>query len=99
MAIQLSDEQFQRILQVTHAPQRPRHFTQCTARYDGTRTQAALTEFTTAITIFKTVENISGADTISGLLLLFTGEANTWWNKVKGTISKFEFPARFTPAT
>lgn len=89
MAVQLTEEQFQRFIEATQTPPRSRHFTQCTARYDGTRTQAAVTEFITAITIFKTVEKVTDADAITGLPLLLTGEANTWWNGVKNTVTTF----------
>lgn len=90
MAVQLSEDQFRELMRTAQPQPRNRHFTQCTARFDGTRTQAAVTEFLTAIKIFKSVERIADADALTGLPLLLTGEASTWWNGVKSTITTFQ---------
>jgi hypothetical protein len=37
----------------------PRHFTQCSSRFNGTRSAAAVEEFVTAATIYKKLEGIS----------------------------------------
>ncbi|KAI4471164.1 arf-gap with dual ph domain-containing protein 1-like protein [Holotrichia oblita] len=89
MAVQLSEDQCRELMRTAQPQHRNRHFTQCTARFDGTRTQAAVTEFLTAIKIFKSVERITDADALTGLPLLLTGEASTWWNGIKGTIATF----------
>jgi hypothetical protein len=83
--VQMTNEQFLQLLnRINGEGQRnPRHFTQCTARFDDKRSNSAVEEFITAITIFKTVENIADADALAGLPLLLTGEANQWWNGVK----------------
>ncbi|KAK9708049.1 hypothetical protein QE152_g27442 [Popillia japonica] len=66
MAVQLSEDQFRELMRTAQPQPRNRHFTQCTARFDGTRTQAAVTEFLTAIKIFKSVERIADADALTG---------------------------------
>ncbi|RZB40425.1 hypothetical protein BDFB_010472 [Asbolus verrucosus] len=96
MAIQMTNEQFQALLQQirtsrTERPPQSRHFTLlCTAKFDGNRSYAAVEEFITAITIFKTVEQIEDKDAITGLPLLLTGEANQWWKGVKDSIQTFD---------
>ncbi|KAK9728357.1 hypothetical protein QE152_g18090 [Popillia japonica] len=40
--------------------------------------------------IFKSVERIADADALTGLPLLLTGEASTWWNGIKSTITTFQ---------
>ncbi|KAJ3665664.1 hypothetical protein Zmor_001151 [Zophobas morio] len=90
-AIQMTPEQFQQFLdrvQVVPQPQvvRNHHFTHCQARFDGKRAHAAVTEFITAATLYKDMENITDEDAIAALPLLLTGEANQWWNGVKNQI-------------
>ncbi|KAJ3662387.1 hypothetical protein Zmor_006738 [Zophobas morio] len=90
-AIQMTPEQFQQLLdrvQVVPQPQvvRNRHFTHCQARFDRKRAHAAVTEFITAASLYKDMENITDEDAIAGLPLLLTGEANQWWNGVKNQI-------------
>ena len=67
-----------------------RHLTQCAARFDGTRSHAAVEEFITAANIFKDMEGISDQAAIAGLPLLLTAEANQWWNGVKSTIESWK---------
>jgi hypothetical protein len=93
MAVQLSEEQFQQLMiRVGGQSQAriPRHFTQCSARFNGTRSAAAVEEFVTAATIYKKVEGISDEDALEGLPLLLTGEANPWWNGIKSNVSTWK---------
>jgi hypothetical protein len=64
----------------------PRHFTQCSARFNETRSAAAVEKFVTAATIYKKVEGISDDDALKGLPLLLTGEAKPWWNGIKSNV-------------
>jgi hypothetical protein len=93
MAVQMSEEQFQQLMiRVGGQSQAriPRHFTQCSARFNGTRSAAAVEEFVTAATIYKKVEGISDEDALEGLPLLLTGEANPWWNGIKSNVSTWK---------
>jgi hypothetical protein len=93
MAVQMSEEQFQQLMiRVGGQSQAriPRHFTQCSARFNGTRSAAAVEEFVTAATIYKKVEDISDEDALEGLPLLLTGEANPWWNGIKSNVSTWK---------
>jgi hypothetical protein len=76
MAVQMSEEQFQQLMIRVEGQSQvriPRHFTQCSARFNGTRSAAALEEFVTAATIYKKVEGTSDEDALKGLPLLLTG--------------------------
>jgi hypothetical protein len=89
----MSEEQFQQLMiRVGGQSQAriPRHFTQCSARFNGTRSAAAVEEFVTAATIYKKVEGISDEDALEGLPLLLTGEANPWWNGIKSNVSTWK---------
>ncbi|KYB29879.1 hypothetical protein TcasGA2_TC034535 [Tribolium castaneum] len=103
MAIQMTQEQFQQLLlqiqgMAAQAPApapapgapraNPRHFTQCVARFDGTRSHAAVEEFITAATIFKEVEGIEDAEALAGLPLM--KEANQWWSGVKNNVDTWD---------
>jgi hypothetical protein len=93
MAVQMSEEQFQQLMiRVGGQSQAriPRHFTQCSARFNGTRSTAAVEEFVTAATIYKKVEGFSDEDALEGLPLLLTGEANPWWNGIKSNASTWK---------
>lgn len=96
MAIQLTEEQFTQLMarvgttNGNNGGAHQRHFTQCTARFAGVRSSAAVEEFITAITIFKNVEKIPDEDAIMGLPLLLTGEANQWWNGVRHSVATFD---------
>jgi hypothetical protein len=93
MAVQMSEEQFQQLMiRVGGQSQAriPRHFTQFSARFNGTRSASAVEEFVTAATIYKKVEGISDEDALEGLPLLLTGEANPWWNGIKSNVSTWK---------
>ncbi|XP_073835504.1 uncharacterized protein [Musca autumnalis] len=87
---QLSEAQFQKLIQAMNNNKRIGSFAHCTARFRGQREPAAVEEFLTAITVFKDIENISDADAVTGLQLLLEGYAANWWIGVKKNVNTFD---------
>lgn len=60
-----------------------KHFTQCPARFAGTRTPEAVDDFVTSADFYKQSEGITDLNALAGLSLLLEGPAHTWWTGVR----------------
>lgn len=60
--------------------------TSCKATFDGSRELYKVEAFINEVEIFKRTENISDADALQGLPLLFKKEAAIWWEGIRTTI-------------
>lgn len=60
--------------------------TSCKASFDGSRELYKVEAFINEITIFKRTEQITDADALQGLPLLFKKEAATWWEGIRTTV-------------
>lgn len=70
--VTFSPEQIQRIL-ATNAVDKKGLFTGCTARFRGHRSPVAIEEFISAITVYKSIEGVSEANTFRGMPRFFRG--------------------------
>lgn len=61
------------------------NFTKCTSRFNGSA-DADVEAFIDAITTFKDCAQVSDANALAGLPILFEGVAATWWKGVKSTV-------------
>ncbi|XP_073811718.1 activity-regulated cytoskeleton associated protein 2-like [Musca autumnalis] len=87
----LTTEQFEKLVKaVAAANVKVGTFSHCTARYNGEKDSTKLEEFISAITTFKTVENIGDADAINSMPMLLLGDASEWWSGVKSKAKKFD---------
>lgn len=84
----LTQEQLEQLISAVR-PQK-KHFTHCTARYNGTRNPDTVKNFIDSIDFFKQSEDITDDNAIQGLRLLLEGPANTWWNGVKDDIRTWD---------
>ncbi|XP_026329054.1 activity-regulated cytoskeleton associated protein 2-like [Hyposmocoma kahamanoa] len=89
MAVNMTDEQFQQLLSRL-APGKKGSFAACTSSFDGTKDAEVVEAFLSAITVYKTIENISDTDSLIGILLLLKGEAAIWWQGVKNDVKQWE---------
>ena len=55
-------------------------FTQCTARYSGTRGDNSLDRFLAEVDTYKAAERITDEDAVRGLPILLDGDAADWWD-------------------
>ncbi|XP_026331519.1 uncharacterized protein LOC113238882 [Hyposmocoma kahamanoa] len=72
------------------APGKKGSFAACTSSFDGTKDAEVVKAFLSAITVYKTIENISDADSLIGIPLLLKGEAAVWWQGVKNDVKQWE---------
>lgn len=86
--IQLTDTQFNLLLtKMQSASMEPnKNFTRCDIRFFGERDHSKVEEFITAVEIFKSIENISDDDALTGLPLLLKDGASIWWKGVRSEI-------------
>lgn len=97
-AMNLSEEQFERLLEKIGSQQRG-SFTTCKATFDGTRDTETVEAFITAVTVFKSVEKIEDEEAIKSMPLVLRGEAATWWNGIKEQVVTWsDFQARIRHA-
>ena len=62
----------------------------CPVTYDGTRDATVINDFTSRSELFRDVERIPKADALKGLPLLLQGEAQTWWQGTKSSITSWD---------
>ena len=92
-SISLSNEQLQALLNAVGQSNTGRSnasMAQCPVTFDGKREISVVEEFTTRAELYRKVEKISDADALISLPLLLTGEAQTWWRGVSGTIKSWK---------
>ncbi|XP_058981086.1 activity-regulated cytoskeleton associated protein 2-like [Musca domestica] len=87
----LTTEQFETLVKaVAAANVKVGTFSHCSARYNGEKDSTKLEEFISAITTFKTVENIGDMEAINSMPMLLLGDASEWWSGVKSKAKKFD---------
>ncbi|XP_037302597.1 activity-regulated cytoskeleton associated protein 1-like [Manduca sexta] len=79
----LSVDQFEKLLSVISTQQRRGSFATCKLSYNGVRDTETVESFLAATSVFKSVEQISDEDAIKSIPLILKEEAATWWNGVK----------------
>ncbi|XP_028175772.1 uncharacterized protein LOC114363995 [Ostrinia furnacalis] len=95
----LSEAQFERLLMRLGESRSTSTLAQCSARYGGSRKSTDVETFLAAVNVYKKLERIQDDDALTGLPLLLTGDAATWWQGVKaqvGTWADFEARLRHT---
>lgn len=60
--------------------------TSCKASFDGSKELYKVEAFINEVKIFKTTEQITDADALQGLPLLFKKDAAIWWEGIRTTI-------------
>lgn len=88
MSVNLSEEQFDRLLKTINGT-RKGSMTSCSATYDGRKDRETVEAFLTAVQVFKSLEQVSESDALAGLPLLLRDEAAKWWQGVKDDISSW----------
>ncbi|KAI5631532.1 hypothetical protein NE865_15753 [Phthorimaea operculella] len=89
MTVNLSEEQFKRLLQSIGSEKRGSMAT-CVATYGGKKDRETVEAFLTAIRVFKEIEKISDKDVLAGLPLVLREEAAVWWQGTKSTVTTWE---------
>ncbi|XP_028175735.1 uncharacterized protein LOC114363967 [Ostrinia furnacalis] len=79
----LSEAQFERLLKTLGEPRSMSTLAQCSARYGGSRKSTDVETFLAAVNVYKKLEHIQDEDALTGLPLLLTDDAATWWQGVK----------------
>ncbi|KAL0820798.1 hypothetical protein ABMA28_006615 [Loxostege sticticalis] len=85
MSINLSMDQLQQLI-TSVGSQRRQSFAASSLSYNGTRDSETLETFITAISVYKSVENIADEEALRSLPLVLKEDAAVWWNGVKGEI-------------
>lgn len=86
MAIQMSGEQFQQLMQaMAQSSIQQGSLADCTHTFDGTRDYHVVEDFLTNVTTYISTKNIRESVAIQSLSLLLKDEARRWWDGVRLT--------------
>jgi hypothetical protein len=91
----ITAEQLESLIRRLTPKENPKHFTHCTARFNGTRKHEVVEEFIASVNFFKSSEGISDANALLGLQLLLKGQAHTWWVGIKSLVTIWEDAKKF----
>lgn len=85
----MTNQQFQQLLSRL-APGKKESFAACTSSFDATKDAEVVEVFLSAITVYKTIENSSEAESLIEIPLLLQGEAAVWRQDVKKDVKQWE---------
>ena len=90
----MSREQFQQLLAtVASGSKHSGSMVRCPVKFNGNKSASEVESFLAAVRVFKKVEHIEDEDVLTGMPLILTNDAATWWQGIKNQVktwSQFE---------
>lgn len=83
MALALTPDELTALLRSVQTPPPVKHFSHCTARFNGVRSPEVVKSFLTAATVYKDTELINDENALLGLSMLLEGQAFEWWESAQ----------------
>ncbi|PZC82474.1 hypothetical protein B5X24_HaOG210223, partial [Helicoverpa armigera] len=76
----MSAEQFQQLLAAVGSGSKHKSsLVRCPVKFSGNKSAPEVESFLSAVCVFKKDEQIDDKDALTGLPLIFTNDAATWW--------------------